>query len=62
MVVMNKLEKMTIELTQACPNECLFCSSYSSVEKVEHLELKKIKEIFIINTESRKPFRFQMIF
>lgn len=39
---MNKLYEVTIEVTQRCPNHCIYCSSWSSPEKRESLSLETI--------------------
>lgn len=37
-----KLNEITIEITQQCPNQCMHCSSLSSTCKTFYLSLKKI--------------------
>lgn len=39
---MSKLFEVTIEVTQRCPNECIYCSSWSTLEKSEALDQKTI--------------------
>lgn len=39
---MSKLFEVTIEVTQRCPNECIYCSSWSSPDKTEALDFDTI--------------------
>jgi Predicted Fe-S oxidoreductases len=39
---MNQLLEVTIEVTQRCPNRCIYCSSWSSLEKTEALDFDTI--------------------
>lgn len=40
-----KLNEITIELTQQCPNRCIYCSSFSSIEKTEALDFETICKV-----------------
>lgn len=40
-----KLKEITIEITQCCPNNCIYCSSLSSLNKKTFLSFNEIKEI-----------------
>lgn len=40
-----KLKEITIEVTQRCPNRCIYCSSLSDIEKTQHLEFDNICRI-----------------
>ncbi len=40
-----KLNEITIELTQQCPNCCIYCSSLSSIEKTEALDFETICKV-----------------
>lgn len=39
---MSKLFEVTIEVTQQCPNRCIYCSSWSSLDKIEVLDFETI--------------------
>lgn len=39
---MSGLYEVTIEVTQRCPNQCIYCSSWSSPERVETLDFDTI--------------------
>lgn len=39
---MSKLFEVTIEVTQRCPNECIYCSSWSTPDKCEALDMETI--------------------
>ena len=39
---MSKLFEVTIEVTQRCPNQCIYCSSWSSPDKTETLDFATI--------------------
>lgn len=39
---MSKLFEVTIEVTQRCPNQCIYCSSWSSPDKTETLDFETI--------------------
>lgn len=39
---MSKLYEVTIEVTQQCPNKCIYCSSMSSPDKTEALDFNTI--------------------
>lgn len=39
---MSKLYEVTIEVMQRCPNECIYCSSWSSPDKTEALDFDTI--------------------
>lgn len=39
---MSKLFEVTIEVTQRCPNQCIYCSSWSSPDKTEMLDFETI--------------------
>ena len=39
---MSKLFEVTIEVTQQCPNKCIYCSSMSSPDKTETLDFDTI--------------------
>ena len=40
-----KLNEITIEITQQCPNQCVYCSSLSSPNKTTCLPIEKILEV-----------------
>lgn len=40
-----KLNEITIELTQQCPNQCIHCSSLSDMEKTEALDFETVCKI-----------------
>lgn len=40
-----QLNELTIEVTQKCPNKCLFCSSFSSNRSTHFIPVNKILEI-----------------
>lgn len=42
---MSKLFEVTIEVTQRCPNRCIYCSSWSGPDKTEALDFKTICQI-----------------
>lgn len=42
---MSKLFEVTIELTQRCPNECIYCSSLSSIDAAETLSYETVCHI-----------------
>ena len=42
---MSKLFEVTIEVTQRCPNKCIYCSSLSSLEKNQILDLDTIYSV-----------------
>lgn len=42
---MIKLFEVTIEVLQRCPNKCIYCSSWSSLDKTEALDFDTICEI-----------------
>lgn len=39
------LNEITIELTQQCPNRCIYCSSLSDMEKTESLDYATILQV-----------------
>ncbi len=39
------LKEITIEVTQQCPNRCIYCSSLSDMEKNEQLDFDVIKQV-----------------
>lgn len=39
------LNEITIEVTQQCPNRCIYCSSLSDLEKTERLDLETICKV-----------------
>lgn len=39
------LNEITIEVTQQCPNRCIYCSSLSDINKTESLNIETIKKI-----------------
>lgn len=41
----NRLSELTLELTQSCPNLCLFCSSYAKLDTPAKLRLEQITTI-----------------
>lgn len=60
-----KLNEITIEITQQCPNQCVHCSSLSSTYKTFCLSFNKIKELIddaidlgcsTINLSGGEPF------
>ena len=40
-----KLNEITIEVTQQCPNRCIYCSSLSEIEKTEALDFDTICKV-----------------
>ena len=42
---MSKLFEVTIELTQRCPNECIYCSSLSNLDATDALPYNVICQI-----------------
>lgn len=40
-----KLNEITIEVTQQCPNRCIYCSSFSDKEKIEALDFSTICKV-----------------
>ena len=40
-----KLREITIEITQQCPNHCIYCSSYSGPDKTTCLPTEKVIEV-----------------
>lgn len=42
---MKELFEVTIEITQKCPNQCIYCSSWSSIEKIDMLDYDLICRI-----------------
>ena len=40
-----KLNEITIEVTQQCPNRCIYCSSFSDKEKIEALDFSNICKV-----------------
>ena len=40
-----KLNEITIEVTQQCPNRCIYCSSLSDMEKTESLDYATILQV-----------------
>lgn len=40
-----KLNEITIEVTQQCPNRCIYCSSFSDITKEERIDLSTICEV-----------------
>lgn len=40
-----KLNEITIEITQQCPNRCIYCSSLSDLKKTEALDFKTICKV-----------------
>jgi MoaA/NifB/PqqE/SkfB family radical SAM enzyme len=60
-----KLNEITIELTQKCPNQCIYCSSRSNIEKTEALDFGTVCKIIgdakllgakTINLSGGEPF------
>lgn len=60
-----KLNEITIELTQKCPNQCIYCSSHSNIEKTEALDFETVCKIIgdakllgakTINLSGGEPF------
>lgn len=43
--IMSKLFEVTIELTQRCPNECIYCSSLSCIDAEETLSFDTVCQI-----------------
>ena len=39
------LKEITIEVTQQCPNRCIYCSSFSDIEKTDSLDLETIYKV-----------------
>lgn len=39
------LNEITIEVTQQCPNRCIYCSSFSDLKKKECLDIDTIKKV-----------------
>lgn len=39
------LNEITIEVTQQCPNRCIYCSSLSDINKTESLNIETIKQV-----------------
>ena len=39
------LNEITIEVTQQCPNRCIYCSSLSDMEKTERLDYATIIQV-----------------
>ena len=39
------LKDLCFEIIETCPNNCLFCSSCSSINKENLIEYKKFKEV-----------------
>lgn len=42
---MKELFEVTIEITQRCPNQCVYCSSWSSIDKVHMLDYGLVRKI-----------------
>ena len=40
-----KLNEITIEVTQQCPNRCIYCSSLSDLEKTEAMDIKTVRKV-----------------
>ena len=40
-----KLNEITIEVTQQCPNRCIYCSSLSDLEKTEAMDIKTVRRV-----------------
>lgn len=40
-----KLNEITIEVTQQCPNRCIYCSSLSDIEKTEAMDIETIRKV-----------------
>ena len=39
------LKDLCFEIIETCPNNCLFCSSCSSINKKRMIDYKKFKEV-----------------